>query len=101
MQPYHLWGPRGPTPPVPSFGLWPNDRPGGHRPPSYFLCEQKVTKKSLEPGVPDLPLGASPGAVIRPTAERPARPPSGGLGRAASAGDLRTMGGIFGGLGAT
>ena len=58
-QPYHLWGLRGPTPPVPSFGLWPNDRPGGHRPPSYFLCEQKVTKKSLEPGVPDLPLGAA------------------------------------------
>ena len=41
VQPYSLWGLRGPTP------------------RGYFLCEQKVTKKSLEPGVPDLPLGAS------------------------------------------
>ena len=28
-------------------------------PCGYFLCEQKVTKKSLEPEVPDLPLGAA------------------------------------------
>ena len=41
MQPYRLWGLRGPTP------------------CGYFLCEQKVTKKSLEPEVPDLPLGAA------------------------------------------
>ena len=40
-QPYSLWGLRGPTP------------------RGYFLCEQKVTKKSLEPEVPDLPLGAA------------------------------------------
>ena len=37
-------------------------QPRGLRAPGpcgYFLCEQKVTKKSLEPEVPDLPLGAA------------------------------------------
>ena len=53
LQPYSLRELRAPAPPGPSFGLRPNDRPGGHRPPSYFLCKQKVTKKLPKPRVLD------------------------------------------------
>ena len=53
MQPYSLRGLRGPAPPGPSFSLRLDDRPGGHRPPCYFLCKQKVTKKLPKPEVLD------------------------------------------------